>query len=358
MDRKFQILLVTHLLALLLGYGVVRKAAANFNGKENDAPEVTKTAGRGQQASSAEGDALLADFLNERTGKKSRYAELKETLPVAKDLKGAVVSAVAGLGGADWRDGLTRKEQAARLAEVEVRVLHWMKQNPVEAMGFVLNDPACEAAGIPELLNKHVLIEIATENGVLNSVGWLARNEVTFGTLCAVALNEMRAGGGFALYEKLAVAIWRSPGRDEFLRVPRGADGLGKSGGRWRAVSPAGRRGHPLRGKGPLAGDGEADAGNGGSSGPALGLRRIERPGGGVGARDFEKRRVESRAAPRIPGGFEPRGSRSRRAGHGAAAGNPEGVSGLRGPVAAGVGGGTGGRGCRASVGKRPRLAV
>jgi hypothetical protein len=83
-------------------------------------------------------------------------------------------------------------------------------------MGFVLNDPACEEAGISEPLNKHVFIEVATENGVLNSVGWLARDEVTFGTLCAVALNEMRAGGGFAMYEKLAEAIWRSPSRDEF----------------------------------------------------------------------------------------------------------------------------------------------
>ncbi|MGL4401412.1 MAG: hypothetical protein ACRCXD_16225 [Luteolibacter sp.] len=216
MDRKFQFLLVTHLLVLLLGYGVVRNAAEHFRGPAEGAREIAKTTDRGQ-VSSDEGDALLADFLNERTGKKSRYAELKETLPVARDLKGAVVSAVAGLGGADWRKGLTRKEQAARCAEVEVRVLHWMKQNPIEALGFVLNDPTCEAAGIPEMMNQHVLIEIATQNGVLNSVGWLARNEVAFGTLCAVALNEMRAGGGFALYEKLAAAIWRSPGRDEFL---------------------------------------------------------------------------------------------------------------------------------------------
>lgn len=217
MDRKFPFLLVTHVLALALGYGVVRMAAEHFNAQAEAAPETTRTAGRGQQAASGEGDALLADFLNERSGKKSRYAELKETLPVAQDLKGAVASAVAGLGGADWRAGLTQKEQAARLAEVEVRVLHWMKQNPVEALGFVLNDPACEAAGIPDQLATHVLIEVATENGVLNSVGWLARNEVAFGTLCAVALNEMRAGGGFALYEKLAAAIWRGQSRDEFL---------------------------------------------------------------------------------------------------------------------------------------------
>lgn len=216
MAWKSQILLVTHLLALVLGYGTVRKSLEQADSRESDTPEFTKFAGRDALSPAGDGDGLLADFLNERSGKKSRYAELKATLPVAKDLKGAVVSAVAGLGGANWRDGLTRDEQAARLAEVEVRVLHWMKQNPLEALGFVLNDSACEEAGIPESLNKHVFIELATENGVLNSVGWLARDEVTFGTLCAVALNEMRAGGGLAMYEKLAEAIWRSPSRDEF----------------------------------------------------------------------------------------------------------------------------------------------
>ncbi len=217
MARKSKILLVTHLLALVLGYGVVRKSLERGQVDDEDAPEFTKLANRDGQAPTSDGEGLLADFLNERTGKKSRYADLKATLPVAKDLKGAVVSAVAGLGGADWRSGLTRDGQAARVAEVEVRVLHWMKQNPHEAMGFILNDRACEEAGIPELLNRHVIIGIATENGVLASVGWLARDRVTFGTLCAVALNEMRAGGGFALYEKLAEAIWRSSGREEFL---------------------------------------------------------------------------------------------------------------------------------------------
>ena len=217
MARRSIILLVTHLLALVVGYGVVRKSLQRGHASENDSPEFTKLADRDGPSPTGDGDGLLADFLNERSGKKSRYADLKATLPVAKDLKGAVVSAVAGLGGAEWRNGLTRDERAARVAEVEVRVLHWMKQNPVEAVGFVMNDPACEEAGIPEALNQHVFLEIATEKGVLNSVGWLARDPLTFSTLCAVALNEMRAGGGFAMYEKLAEAIWRSSSRDEFL---------------------------------------------------------------------------------------------------------------------------------------------
>ena len=302
MSRKSIILLVTHMLALVLGYGVVRKSVELLSGRKADSPEITKLAGRDEQAPAGDGDELLADFLNERSGKKSRYAELKETLPVAKDLKGAVVSAVAGLGGANWRDGLTRDEQAARFAEVEVRVLHWMKQNPVEAMGFVLNDPACEEAGIPELLNKHVFIEIATEERCAQLGGWLARNEVTFGTLCAVALNEMRAGGGFAMYEKLAEAIWRSPSRDEFREFrakPLVSDNPADDGERFlRLVGAATRfeeRDRLLEMVKRMRGTSEKIdllSGFAGSSGQAA----------GVAARDFEKRRVERRAAPRIAG--------------------------------------------------------
>ena len=131
-----------------------------------------------------------------------RYAELKKTLPVAKDLRGAVVSAIQGLGG--------EGDESDRLAEVEVRVWHWMKWNPVEAVGFVMNDPACEAAGLPVLLDKRVFKDIAAEDGVLKSVAWLIRDKVMFGTLSKVALDEIRAGGGFALFGKLDAAISRS----------------------------------------------------------------------------------------------------------------------------------------------------
>ncbi len=212
MTRNTQILLVTHLFALTLGYGVVRKAAAHGGARMVAAPEFTKLSARDPRSPSGDGDELLADFLAERSGKHSKYEELKATLPVAKDLRGAVVSAIQGLGG----DGLTEDEQAERLAEVEVRVWHWMKENPVEAMGYILNDPACEEAGLPGLLDKQVFREIAVENGVLKSVGWLAKSEVTFGTLCEVTLDEMRAGGGFVLFEKVDGAIARSSNRSEF----------------------------------------------------------------------------------------------------------------------------------------------
>lgn len=216
MTRTTQILLVTHLFALTLGYGVVRRAVAYADAKNGGPPEFTKLAVRDPQAPTGDGDELLADFLEERAGKHSKFQELKATLPVAKDLRGATVSAIQGLGGGNWRDGLTEDEQEARLAEVEVRVWQWMKVNPVEAVGFVLNDEACEAAGLPALLDKPVFKEIAAENGVLRSVGWLVKSEASFGTLCELTLDEMRAGGGFALFEKVDGAIFRSPNRSEF----------------------------------------------------------------------------------------------------------------------------------------------
>ncbi|MES2924356.1 MAG: hypothetical protein V4819_22585 [Verrucomicrobiota bacterium] len=215
MTRKTQILLVTHLFALTLGYGVVRKAAAYADAKHAGAPEYTKLAARGPQSPSGDGDELLADFVAERSGMHAKFQELKGSLPAAKDLRGAVVSAVQGLAGADWRDGLTDDEQEARLAEVEVRVWHWMKENPVEAVSFVMNDPTCEAAGLPALL-KPVFREIASENGVLKSAGWLVKSEVMFGTLCELTLDEMYAGGGFTLFEKVDGTIFRSPNRSEF----------------------------------------------------------------------------------------------------------------------------------------------
>lgn len=215
MTRNTPILLLSHLAALVVGYAALRAALA-VETHPVAAPEFTKLGMRNPKLFSANGEALLADFREERSGMHSRYAELKATLPVAKDLKGAVISAIEGLGGADWRAGLAEDEQAAQLAEVEVRVWHWMKKTPVEAMSFLLNDAASEAAGLPRLLAKRVFREVAAEDGVLKSAAWLLRDELTFGILCEVALNEIRAGGGFALFEKLEAAVAASPNRGQF----------------------------------------------------------------------------------------------------------------------------------------------
>lgn len=208
MNAKLSFLLLTHLLALGLGYGVARYVA------NADAPGVARLPARERLPDAGDGDDLLIAFMAEQAGRSTRYESLKATLAEAKDLKAAVVSAIHGLGGGDWREGLTEEEQETRLAEVEVRVLHWMRRNPVEVMGFLLNDPTCEAAGLAVLLDRRVFRELATENGVLKSLGWLAKNEASFGT------SDMAAGQA---EEIPAIIFWA--GRDERPRPERAEGG-------------------------------------------------------------------------------------------------------------------------------------
>ncbi len=218
--RLFLLLFVTtHLLAAVIGYGVVRMLRSD---QVEAAPEFTKLAVREGAATAGNGNELLADFLDERSGRRSRYAELKATLPVARDVRGAVISAVEGLGGANWASGLTQAEQADRLAEVEVRVWHWMKQNPAAAMGYVMHDGSCAAVGLPERLNQHVWRDLLAETGVLKSLGWLARSEAAFPAFCEAALAEIRRGGGLPLFVAIDDAISRSPVAAQFreFRTP------------------------------------------------------------------------------------------------------------------------------------------
>lgn len=67
---------------------------------------------------SADGGQLLEVLLKEQLGAKSKFEELKATLPVAKDLKGVMVEAIASLSGSGWPNGLTADEAADRMADV------------------------------------------------------------------------------------------------------------------------------------------------------------------------------------------------------------------------------------------------
>lgn len=219
MTPNYQILLVTHVLALGLAYGVAKNTAADA-GKTAVAPPVrSKSLARERQAASADGSQLLEGFLKEQSGGKSKYEELKATLPVAKDLKGAVVEAIASLTASGWPNGLTTDEAADRLAEVEVRVLHWMKRNPGEAMDFLLSDPASVDSNLPHALREHVFMEVASAAGLLKSLDWLTKSDETLPTLCAVALQEMKSGGGLALFAKLQVAMQGNPFQADYRKV-------------------------------------------------------------------------------------------------------------------------------------------
>ncbi len=203
MNSRHGILVGTHLLALGLAYGVARSSATRETQSE-ELQASAKSSTRDRQESTGDGEALRAGFLQEQTDSSSKYEELKKSLPVADDPKAAALAAIAALGGPEWRDGLTAEEQANRFAEVEVRVLYWMKQSPEEAVEYLL-------ANAPHLLNGlqgNVLPEIVTKNGVENSLPWLKKHPVFLQTLGNAALDELHDGGGIAFLKRFQLLFF------------------------------------------------------------------------------------------------------------------------------------------------------
>lgn len=234
MKPKIPLLLVTHLLVLGVAYGVASHFTLTAKtAADSTAPARTKSQSRDRQTVSSNGAELLSGFLHEQAEKKSKYEALKASLPVAKNLKGAVVDAIASLDGAGWHAGLTAEEWEDLSAEAEVRVLHWMSQNPAEAMDFLINDPASTETGLVYSLRERVFKEVASENGVLQSMPWLTGNSVTLSTLCSVMLDEMKAGDGLTLFNKVEVALLgnsqEAAMRSAFLDQPRFLGSVGES---------------------------------------------------------------------------------------------------------------------------------
>lgn len=228
MTPNYQILLVTHVLALGLAYGVAKNTATPADENAVALPVRSKSAARERLTASTDGGQLLAGFLKEQLEGNSKYAELKATLPVAKDLKGAVVEAIAGLGASGWPNGMTTDEAAERMAKVEVRVLHWMRRDPGEAMDFLMSAPASAGLNLPDRLREHVFIEVASEAGLLKSLDWLTKGEHSLPTLCAVAVNEMKAGGGLALFAKLQAAMQGNPFESDYQEAFKDGDPFGR----------------------------------------------------------------------------------------------------------------------------------
>lgn len=127
--------------------------------------------------------------------KKSLYQELKESLAVAADPK----STFEILADAYLACEVPDERQCA---ELEARAYQWMKQDPEAAIGFLAAVPG--RSRILYVLGVHVIPDIVAEQGLMNSLGWLARNPVTrMNALPAAALKEIKSGGGLTLYLKL-----------------------------------------------------------------------------------------------------------------------------------------------------------
>lgn len=209
MSSRTRILLATHLVALATAYGVAKSSIPkNSSSESSNAPQRSKSIFRQRQVTGpGDGPLLLAGFLKEIRETRSKYQQLKTTLPVAEDLKSATIAAIAAFEEGNQREDLTEEERASRLAEADVRVLHWMRKDPGDAVDFLAKDPRYENSWLIYSLKKDVFSDVVKENGLMRSLPWLIRNDFTLSFLSEATLDEMKAGGGLALFTKMADAL-------------------------------------------------------------------------------------------------------------------------------------------------------
>lgn len=221
MQRKVQLLLVTHCLALTAAYGFARKAAGKpFLANEWSAPAKTRSHIRDSFDSSGRGRQLLEDFLMATKEIEpdfdSKYAKLKTSLPVAADVKAAALGAIRELDRPKFRRS-TEQENWDQLATAEVRALHWMRRDPVAAMDFLTTDDISFRHSLAMDFNRHVFKDILAEQGLVASVPWLSKSVWTNTTFCDATMADMKAGGGIALLEKLQSTMMKDPGQAAYL---------------------------------------------------------------------------------------------------------------------------------------------
>lgn len=164
---KKGVCLGTHVVALGIGL------AAGWVSPGLESPAKSMTSMKSDQApTSAKGHHSLDVFdelKNEQTDALSRFERLKKSLPVAVDYEGAALAALELLPdfyffrNEDWSRGKLgwegveffhqlRGEQGERIAEFEVRVLHWMREDSESCVEFLEEN-------LSENLSRHPLSE-------------------------------------------------------------------------------------------------------------------------------------------------------------------------------------------------------
>lgn len=235
MSRRAKILLATHCLALAGAYGFAKIATpADLSQGNGQSLLRTKSSSRQRELTdSGDGPRLLAGFLKEMRDEKSLYEQLKATLPAAADLRGASLAAISAWNEGSWNEKLTNEEQTDLLAKAKVRVLHWMRKNPGEAVDFLASYQGRNASWLLESLENEVFRDAVKESGVLRSMAWLTKNDFTLSTLSSATLDEMKAGGGLALFLKMQDALAGNPReaafRDAFLDEPDFLSSVGEA---------------------------------------------------------------------------------------------------------------------------------
>lgn len=198
--NRYLWLVASHLAVFGLAWSFSR-GGTNPAGSATDAPARTKSASRNSRFSAAgDGARLLAEFMEAEAGKKSRYQELKESLPVASDLKSAVETAIQ-----EWIAQGSPGAGSEQAAELEVRAYHWLKQRPEQAIEFLISDP--QRLEILHLLGSDVFPDVVVEQGLLKSLHWMSKSPVCMNTVPYAALTEIKSGGGLSFFIKLEEAL-------------------------------------------------------------------------------------------------------------------------------------------------------
>lgn len=213
-------LVASHLAVFGLAWSFSR-GGTNPAGSSTDAPVRTKSANRNSRSTAAgDGARLLAEFMQAEAGKKSRYQELKESLPVASDLKGEVETAIK-----EWLENGSPGAGSDQSWMLAVRALHWLRRDPENAMDFLTSgaDSDNKKMEILHFLGSDVFPDVVVEHGLLKSLHWMTKSPVSMNTVPYAALTEIKSGGGLSLFIKLEEALGES--------APPGAR---NSSGAWR----------------------------------------------------------------------------------------------------------------------------
>ncbi|WP_035601725.1 hypothetical protein [Haloferula sp. BvORR071] len=217
MNRKVPLLLLSHACVFAVVYGAARYKSdpASSQHREWESGSLpAKTNSRTQTMDGGKGQRFLKDFLASRTKSEpdadSRYLELKASLPVAKDVKAAAVEEIQK-EARPFSVMRTKEQEAKALARLEVRMLHWMRQDPGGAMDFVLKDESSQNVAVVFDLRQHVCKDLIAERGLAACLPWLIKTPVTAGSFCDGLVAEMKSGGGVAALEKLHSAMMAVP---------------------------------------------------------------------------------------------------------------------------------------------------
>lgn len=198
--NRYLWLVASHLAAFGLAWSFSRSGAPQADSSP-DLPVRTKSLSRSSRSPSTGDDSrLLAEFMRAEAGKKSPYQELKESLPAASDLRGAVETAIQ-----QWIAQGSPRAGSEQAAELEVRAYHWLKLHPEEAMEFLISDP--QRMEVLQLLGSDVFPDVVVESGLLKSLHWMSKSPVSMNTVPYAALTEIKSGGGLSLFMKLEEAL-------------------------------------------------------------------------------------------------------------------------------------------------------